>query len=255
MVFLGRPFLDRLDAAAAAGFSDVEFWWPRKEIAAGLTPRQLVGRVRAVGVRVALMNLDGGDFEAGERGLAGVPQRVEAFRQGLSFALDLAAQLDCHRLNALAGRRVEAMALEDQLRLLESSVVAAAELAGPETTITLEALNSSDVPGYLLPDSRTALAMIDRIGRANVGFQLDTYHLAVGGENVIEAIGRAGRRIAHVQFADVPGRHEPGTGGLPFPDVVGALRRADYNGAIGLEYIPSRPDAPDFSFLDALRGA
>jgi hydroxypyruvate isomerase len=255
MVYLGLPFLQRFDAAAAAGFATVEFWWPREEFAAGLTARQLVRRVRSAGLGVALLNFDGGDFGAGERGLAGVPQRAEAFRQGVPFALDLCAQLDCHRVNALAGRRVRGIQLSEQLRLLETSIVAAADLAGPETTITLEALNRTDVPGYLLPDSGTALSMVERVGRPNVGFQLDTYHLAIEGEDIVEVIWRAGRKTAHVQFADAPGRHEPGTGSVPFAAILQALARAQYIGAIGLEYTPSDPDKPDFSFLGALRQA
>jgi hydroxypyruvate isomerase len=253
MVYTGLPFLERFDAAAAAGFTAVECWWPRLEFAAGLTPRQLVRRVQATGLGVALMNLDGGDFEAGERGLAGVPRRADEFGRGLPFALDLAAELHCHRLNALAGRRVKDTQLQEQLSLLESSVAAAADLAGPETTITLEALNRSDMPGYLLPNSRCALAMVDRIDRANVGFQLDTYHLTVEGDDLIDVIGRAGKRIAHVQFGDVPGRHEPGTGKIPFADVIRALLAMGYDGAIGLEYIPSCPPVPDFAFLEVLR--
>ena len=252
MVFTGLPFLDRIDAAAAAGFEAVEFWWPRRELAAGLTPRVLAARVRDAGVGVALMNLNGGDLEAGERGFAGVPGRDGSFRRGLPAALDLASRLDCHRLHALAGRRVPGHDLEDQLRLLESSLSFAADLAPRDTTITLEVLNSTDVPGYLVPDSRSALAVIDRVGRPNLGLQLDVYHLAVEGEDPVAVIREAGDRIAHVQFADAPGRHEPGSGSIPLRDVLLALDAVGYRGAIGLEYVPSRPAAPDFAFLEAL---
>lgn len=252
MVFTGLPFLDRIDAAAAAGFDAVEFWWPRRELAAGLTPRVLAARVRDAGVGVALMNLDGGDLDAGDRGFAGVPGQDGSFRRGLPAALDLANLLDCHCLHALAGRQAPGHRLEDQLRLLESSLAFAADLAPPDTTITLEVLNRTDVPGYLVPDSRSALAVIDRVGRSNLGLQLDVYHLAMEGEDPAAVIREAGDRIAHVQFADVPGRHEPGTGSIPFGSVLRALDAAGYRGAIGLEYIPSRPAAPDFAFLGAL---
>jgi hydroxypyruvate isomerase len=251
-VFTGLPFLERIDAAAAAGFAAVEFWWPREEFQSGLTPKALVTRVLDVGIGVALMNFDGGDLGAGERGFAGVPGRDDSFRRGVPMALDLAERLKCRRLHALAGRRAPGHRLEDQLRLLESSLAFAADLAPPDTTITLEVLNRTDVPGYLVPDSRSALAVIGRVGRPNLGLQVDVYHLAMEGEDPAEVIREAGDRIAHVQFADVPGRHEPGTGSIPFGPVLQALDAAGYRGAIGLEYIPSRPAAPDFAYLGAL---
>jgi len=251
-VFTGLPFLERIDAAAAAGFAAVEFWWPREEFQSGLTPEALVTRVLDVGIGVALMNFDGGDLGAGERGFAGVPGRDDSFRRGVPMALDLAERLKCRRLHALAGRRAPGHRLEDQLRLLESSLAFAADLAPPDTTITLEVLNRTDVPGYLVPDSRSALAVIDRVGRPNLGLQVDVYHLVMEGEDPAAVIREAGDRIAHVQFADVPGRHEPGSGSIPFGPILQALDAAGYRGAIGLEYIPSRPAAPDFAYLGAL---
>jgi hydroxypyruvate isomerase len=208
--------------------------------------------MRDAGIGVALMNLDGGDLGSGERGFAGVPGRDESFRRGLPMALDLADLLGCHRLHALAGRRAPGHRREDQLRLLESSLAFAADIAPPDTTITLEVLNSTDVPGYLVPDSRSALAVIDWVGRPNLGLQLDVYHLTMEGEDPVEVIRVAAGRIAHVQFADVPGRHELGTGSIPFQNLLLALDAVGYCGAIGLEYIPSRPEAPDLSFVEAL---
>jgi hydroxypyruvate isomerase len=252
MVFTRLPFLNRFDAAAASGFAAVEFWWPRQELLDGLAPDALVAHVRDVGIDVALMNLDGGDFAAGDRGLAGVPGREVAFRDGLPMAFELAERLNCRRLNALAGRRAPGCELGDQLRLLDEGLAFAADLAPRETMIAVEALNSTDVPGYLLPSSRSVLDTIDRVDRPNVGFQLDVYHLATEGEDPVAVIRKAAGRIAHVQFADVPGRHEPGTGALAFGDLVRALDEVGFGGVIGLEYAPSTPEAPDFSFVEDL---
>jgi hydroxypyruvate isomerase len=251
-VFTGLPFLDRIDAAAAAGFTAVEFWWPREELQSGLTPRALATRVRDVGIGVALMNVDGGDLGAGERGFAGVPGRDDSFRAAVPIALDLADRVGCHRLHALAGRRVPGQRRDDQLRLLESNLAFAADLASAGTIITLEVLNSTDVPGYLVPDSRSALEIIARVGRRNLGLQVDVYHLTVGGERPEEVIQEAADRVAHVQLADAPGRHEPGTGAIPFGPILEALQSVGYRGAIGLEYLPTRPEAPDFSFIEGL---
>ena len=108
-------------------------------------------------------------------------------------------------------------------------------------TVLLEALNPTETPRYLLHGTDAVLDMIERVGRPNVAFQLDVYHVAMAGEDPIESIRRAGSHIGHVQLADVPGRHEPGTGSLPFPAILDALDQAGYAGAIGLEFNPLDP--------------
>jgi hydroxypyruvate isomerase len=255
MVFTDRPLLDRFDAAAAAGFDLVELWWPYAELRDGLEESVLVRRVRDAGLRVALLNLPAGDFSIGERGLVGMPGREEELRAAVPPACELAARLGCARLNALAGRRSPGHTAADQLAVLASGLAWVADTAGPDVTITVEALNATDLPGYLLPDTTSALDLVDRLGRVNVGIQLDVYHAAMAGEDVPAVIRAATGRIAHVQLADVPGRHEPGTGSLDFPAILATLGAAGYRGAIGLEYTPTVPQSPDFAFLGALSAA
>ena len=246
------PFLDRFAAAADGGWTAVEFWWPWDERRAGLSFGAVDAAVRRAGVRVVLLNMDGGDFSAGERGLAGVPGREVDFRHAAEEAFELAELVHCPSLNVLAGRVVAGGSAGSQRDLLVANLALAAELAGPGRQVLLEALNAADLPGYLVPDSGTALELLGRTGRDDVHFQLDAYHLATIGEPIPDVIRRASEKVGHVQLADYPGRHEPGTGHLDLRAIFAALGEIGYRRAIGCEYVASCPSAPDYSFLTYL---
>lgn len=254
IVFSRMPFLERFDAAARAGFDLAELWWPRTDIAAGLTDDDIVRAAREAGVTVTMLNFDGGNLAAGERGLAGDPLRAGEFRENVPHALELAGRLGCHKLNALAGLAPAGSDPADQLDLLAESVsFAATESAATGATVLVEPLNLLDTPGYLLPTVDAALALIARIGKPNVKIQFDVFHVVRAGDDPLEAARRAAGHIGHVQIADVPGRHEPGTGELPFGALFDTLRGVGYDGDIGLEYVPTDPDSPDFAYLAGLR--
>ena len=142
----------------------------------------------------------------------------------------------------------------DQLDLLAESVsYAATTSAASGATVLVEPLNLLDTPGYLLPTVDAALALIARIGKPNVKIQFDVFHVVRAGDDPLEAARRAAGHIGHVQIADVPGRHEPGSGELPFDAIFDTLRGVGYDGDIGLEYVPTDPEAPDFAYLAGLR--
>jgi hydroxypyruvate isomerase len=253
IIFARLPFLQRFAAASAAGFDLVEFWWPHAEFASGLTENQIVDAVRRAGARVEMLNFDGGDLPSGDRGLAGDPKRAAEFRANVPRALALASRLGCTKLNALAGTVVGASASNQRDILRESVAFAADAAANTGATVLVEPLNIEETPGYLLPDVASALALIDHAGVASVRLQLDVYHVARGGDDPVAAIRRAAGRIGHVQIADVPGRHEPGTGNLDFAAIFRTLQAVGYGGNIGLEYVPTNPNAPDFAYRDPLR--
>jgi hydroxypyruvate isomerase len=254
-MFADLPFLDRFAAAKDAGFEAVEFMWPSPEQLAGLTLEAFAAQVRGVGVGVALFNLLAGDPAAGMTGLAGVPDQRDVFRAHVPVALSLAKGLGCSKVHALAGNVVEGVPREAQIECLVENVAWAADLARPEgITVTLEALNPVDFPRYLLQGSAVALAMVRRIGRPNVRFQFDAYHLSMIGEDPVVTAEVAGPLIGHAQFADAPGRHEPGSASVRFDDVVAALERVGYDGWIGLEYKPIDVASRDFSFVERLLG-
>ncbi len=253
MLFPNLTFLRRFDAAAAAGFDTVEFWWPTPSGLEGRSLDRFVADVTATGLQVGLINIDGGDLAAGERGLASDPSRIGRFRESVPRAIELACRLGCRKLNALAGNRVAGQSAEGQLDILANNIaIAAEEAASADIVILLEALNEVDAPRYLLHNSPTVLGFIERLARPNVRFQLDVYHLAMGGEDPAAVIRTAGSMVGHVQFADVPGRHEPGTGRLDWGGILRALKEVGYDDVIGLEYAPSDPSACDLSFLDRL---
>ncbi len=256
IVFRSLPFLERFQAAASAGFSQVEFWWPESELDRGLSVDDVVMAVRSAGVKVSMFNFDGGDLSVGDRGLAGDPLRVDRFRANVPVALELASRIGCRNLNALAGKRSPDIPEQDQAEILRESIAYAADLAARSGAhVLLEPLNAAENPNYLLPDSPTALRTIEALGLPNVLLQLDVYHVVMAGEDPLRAIADADGRLGHVQLADVPGRHEPGTGKVDFDAVLRALGEVLYMGAIGLEYVPSNSDAPDFGYLGALQKA
>jgi len=250
ILFPDVPFVQRFQVARECGFDAVEFRWPSPQALDGLSLAEFAKRVKATGLSVVLINFDAGDLPAGDRGLAGDPEGVDRFRANVPVALELASALGCRKLNALAGNARAGHPREELRELVVESVRFAAESADRHgASVMIEAVNSKDNPRYLLPTTESVLALIHRIGRPNVRYQLDVYHAAMAGEDPLQAITQARGLIGHVQVADVPGRHEPGTGTLPFDAILSALPASGYAGPIALEYVPVNPPARDFSFL------
>jgi hydroxypyruvate isomerase len=255
MLFTDLPFLRRFDAAASAGFEAVEFLWPSPEQLDGLSIGQFGALIRSTGVKVPLFNFDAGDMSAGWRGLAGVPEARARFRASLPIAIGLATELGCRKLNALAGNAASVETRETQLEVLLEGLVEAAEMASSEgISVMLEALNPVDFPSYLVLDSATALDVVARAGKPNVLYQFDVYHTVMGNEDPVTVALAAAGRIGHVQFADYPGRHEPGTGTLDWTAILHELDSAGYDDWIGLEYKPTDPSSRDFAFVEAIGG-
>jgi hydroxypyruvate isomerase len=255
MMFTDVPFLRRFEQAAVAGFEAVEFLWPTREQLEGRPVEDLAGLIRSSGLQVGLFNFDAGDMAAGWRGLAGVPEARDRFRDNLPVAIGLAREVGCRKLNALAGVAASAETRQPQLGALVEGLTEAAEAAGEAgISVMLEALNPVDVPAYLVLDSGTALDVIARTKQPNVKFQFDVYHARMAGEDPVAVIAAAGRTIGHVQFADIPGRHEPGTGTTDWAGVLAALDAAGYADWIGLEYIPTDPRSRDFGFVTDIGG-
>jgi len=234
MLFADSPVPERFDRAAAAGFRAVEFLFPYEHAAA------VRGALDRTGLELVLFNLPAGDFAAGERGIANDPARRQEFRGGVDRALALAAELGTRRFNCLVGRRLHGVAEETQLAVAAENLAYAAEQAqAAGVAVGVEPLNPVDVPDFLLPTTTAALALIDRAGHPNLSLQYDVYHAQRAEGNLAATIARLAPRIGHVQVADSPDRHQPGTGEINFPFVLAALDRAGYGGWVGLEYNPA----------------
>lgn len=240
MLWPELPLLERFAAAARAGFRGVEVWWPEDDAAA------LPGAVRDAGVEVVLMNFDGGDLAAGERGLLNHPDREARFHDHLPVALDLARELGCPLLHALVGVEAPDVPREEQVCLARANVARAARAARAQgATVVVEALNRLDMPGYLLPTTAEAAAFARSVGEPNVGLQFDAYHSAQSGEDPAATFHAHAGQVAHVQLADSPGRGEPGTGRTDFAAFFAALRERGYGGWVGVEYRPSTSRTED----------
>ena len=234
MLFGDVDFLDRFGAAAGAGFRGVEFLFPYAYEAPVLK-----GRLREHGLTQVLHNLPAGDWAAGERGIACLPDRVEEFEAGVGKAIAYATALECNRVNCLAGILPSTVdpdaARETFVRNLR---YAAPRLEAAGIKLLIEAINTRDLPGFFLTGTRQAIDVIDDVASDNLWVQYDVYHMHIMGEDVGATTEEYLSRIAHMQLADVPGRHEPGTGDIDFGALFAHLDRIGYTGWIGCEYIP-----------------
>jgi hydroxypyruvate isomerase len=195
--------------------------------------------LRGNGLQMVLFDPAPGDWAAGERGLLCIPAREEEFAATLADAVELATSLGTGRLNALAGivpaKVSRAAAEETALANLRRAVPV---IAAAGITLLVEAINSVDMPGYLLDTIDRAAHLVEAVASPSLRLQLDQYHVAMAGADPVEAFRRYAHLIAHVQIADVPGRHEPGTGHQPIAAFLEELDRSGYQGYVGLEYRP-----------------
>ena len=198
------------------------------------------GAIEEAGLEVALFNFDAGDMAAGDRGLAGDPERQRRFRENVPVALDLAGSLGCGMLNALVGHEVPGMAREEQLALARENVrFAATEAGAVGIKIMVEAVNTFENGPYLLYTTEQTVGFVRDVGRENVRVQHDLYHMQRMEGNLVANLREHIGLIGHVQIADSPGRGEPGTGEIRYPFVLGELERLGYGGYVGLEYNPT----------------
>ncbi len=245
MLFTEVPFLDRFACARQAGFEFVEYLFPYPYEAA-----ELRRRLADHGLRQVLFNLPAGDWAAGDRGIGAAPGREAEFRAGVSKAIEYARVLGVPRLNCLAGRRVAGRSEPDHRQtLVQNARFAAQELAPHGLELLIEPINRFDIPGFVLNRSADTLKLLDEIGESNVRLQYDVYHAQREEGELAGTIERNLARIGHIQIADNPGRHQPGTGEINFPFLFRRLDELNYSGYVGLEYAPSPDTASSLGWL------
>jgi hydroxypyruvate isomerase len=235
MLFQEVEFPERFEAAARAGFKAVEIQFPY-----GWSKRQLSAIAQRACVKVVLINIPAGDFDKGDRGIACLPSRVAEFREGVARAIDYAGALGCQQMNCLAG--VAPPGIDGAIlhgTYVSNLRYAAAELERAGMTLLIEPINTRSVPGFFLNRSAQALALMDEVGAANLKLQYDLYHMRIMGDDLAKIIGANLNRIGHMQVADVPHRHQPGTGEIDFPSLFERIDRLGYKGWIGAEYMPA----------------
>lgn len=236
MMFTELPFLDRFAAAADAGFAAVEFVSPYAEPVAAVADA-----AQRHGLTVALFNLPPGDWAAGERGIAADPARVGEFADSVDLALTYARATGCRTLHLMAGKIPDDADRALWTETLVANIRHAADrVAHDGITLVLEPINTRiDVPGYFYDRTDTVLDVIDTVGRDNVKLLYDVYHMQIMEGDVARTIERLLPRIGHIQIADNPGRHEPGTGELNFPWLFNRIAALGFDGWIGCEYAPA----------------
>lgn len=240
-------FLDRFDKAAQAGFKGVEYLFPYAYPA-----EQVAERLHKFGLTQALHNLPAGDWAKGERGIAVLPDRVGEFQDSVGTAIAYAKVLGTKTLNVLCGLTPKDVAPETVHETLVANLkFAASELKKAGIPFVAEAINTRDMPGFHLTNTKQAMALFDEVGAADIFFQYDIYHMQIMEGDLVTTIRSQLPRIKHVQLADNPGRHEPGTGEINYPFVLKALDEAGYTGWVGCEYKPKTTTDEGLGWLKA----
>lgn len=245
MLFADRPFLERFAAARNAGFSAVEFQLPYGESLGAVQ-----SAAREANLSVVLFNVPAGRWDQGERGIAVLPDRRREFRDGIEQALEYSRALGCAQLNCLAGIRPAELAWDEAFAtLVENVSFAARRLAEEGVRLLVEPCNAVDIPGFFV-DSLDVWRRLDEAATvSNLYLQYDFYHVQRMQGELLGSFQALQPRIAHVQIADNPGRHEPGTGEICYPNIFRRLEALGYDGHIGLEYVPSGKTEDSFGWM------
>jgi hydroxypyruvate isomerase len=235
LLYTEVPFLERFSKASTRGFTAVEFHFPYDN-----DINEIKSRLDNLGLQLVLFNLHPGDVDNNEWGTLSNPGRQDYFRWSLTTALDIANQLHCNQINVMFGNKVPGLMEEDQLQCaLDNLAWAAKEARENRVTLLIEALNPYDFPIVFLQSPTAALEVVKSINHPNVKLLYDVYHAQMTEGNLINSIRDFYPFINHIQIADVPGRHEPGTGEIDYPSIFATLKVLGYQGFVGLEYRPS----------------
>ncbi len=248
-LFKEVPYLRRFERAVSAGFGAVEFPWPGDE-----NLPSIEDRVRETGLKVVLMNIDAGDLSRGDRGFLNDGNRKDWVRARASQAIEFAGRIGCPRINALVGNAIAGRRREEQFDAIRDNLAWIADQAARSgIEVVVEALNSIESPHYLLTNTRDTLSILTEVNRSNLKYQYDMYHMQRMEGNLIATLREQIRWIGHIQIADSPERHEPGTGEIHFSHVLSVLDTLGYQGYIGLEYNPTTSSEASLAWLPADR--
>ena len=237
MLFQEVPFMERFGAAAGAGFKAVEFMFPYDYAVTDLRKA-----LSENGLKLVLINLPAGNFAAGERGIAVDPARQAEYRDGVHKAVEYAQALGVPQVNCLVGRVLTDVPVAEQRRVLVENLRFAAEtLAQAGIRLLVEHLNSRDVAGFTLDTTAKVLDVLDEVNHPNAYLQYDVYHAQRMEGELVGVLKANLQRISHIQIADNPGRHQPGSGEINYRWLLAEFLSLGYQGYIGLEYAPT-PD-------------
>lgn len=234
LLFAELPLAERFSAAKRAGFDAVEIQFPYE-----LSAELIAERAAAAQVQPVLFNVPAGDLMAGGEGLAAVPERREEFRRAVEQAVAYARVLKPKAINVLAGRCLRPERTDEYLHTLKANLRHASDaLAGVGVPTVFEGINTFDMPGFLVSRGQQMLELLAEVDHPNLALQYDAYHMVRMGEDPAAFIAAHADKIGHIQFADAPGRGQPGTGAVDFAGLFAAVAASGYGGYLGAEYKP-----------------
>jgi len=234
MLFTEVELIDRFEAARAHGFNAIEIQFPYE-----LDAATIQSKLSEHDLQLVLFNVPADDLLQGGEGLACVPEKQDQFREALALAVDYAKVLRPNAVNVLPGRCLDPTRYADYLSTFKHNLRLAADAFSPLGVKTVfEAINSLDMPGFIIDTGAKMLAVLDELKRRDIFLQYDIYHMLRMGENPAAFIAEHAKRIGHIQFADCPGRGQPGIGHADWEAIFAAIDRFDYEGWVGAEYKP-----------------
>jgi hydroxypyruvate isomerase len=234
LLFTEVELITRFKAAKKAGFNAVEIQFPYN-----LDLENLKNTLEEQQLKLALFNVDADDLLHGGEGLACVPEKRDQFRQAVDQALEYAKLLKPEVINVLPGRCFNENRKQDYLKTFKENLCFAVEAFAPLGIKTVfEAINSYDMPGFIIHNSQQMLDILNELNLPMLYMQYDIYHMQMMGDKPEEFIAWYADKIGHIQFADCPGRGQPGTGQINFERVFSAIEKSAYSGWVGAEYNP-----------------
>ena len=249
MLFTELDFMARFSAASDAGFHGVEYLFPYAESANDIKHQLDKNHLEQV-----LFNLPAGHWDAGDRGVAVDPSRIAEFREGVPTAIEYAKVLGCKQVNCLAGIVPDGVTTEQAQATFVSNLRFAAHALEKEgISLVIEAINTRDIPGFFLTTTAQANAIIEEVGSDNLNLQYDIYHMQIMEGDLAPTIQKNLGQIAHIQLADNPGRHEPGTGEINYTYLLNYLDEIGYQGWVGCEYKPQTTTQAGLNWLNEYR--
>lgn len=245
LLFTELDLIGRFKAAKQAGFDGVEIQFPyvleAKTIKTELEQQQL---------KLVLFNVAADDLLRGGEGLACVPEKRGQFRLAVAQALDYAQLLKPDVINVLPGRCLDKNRLPDYLATFKENLLYAADaFAQLGVRTVFEAINSRDMPGFIIHNGQQMLAVMAELKHANLSMQYDIYHGVMMGDPAGQFISQHADKIGHIQFADCPGRGQPGSGQIDFAQLFLCIGQSGYSGWLGAEYKPQGMTADSLGWL------
>ncbi|MBU3541483.1 hydroxypyruvate isomerase [Polynucleobacter sp. UB-Tiil-W10] len=248
MLFNESPFMERFEKAANSGFQAVEFLFPY-----AFPAQEIKQKLEQYQLQLVLHNLPAGDWDAGERGIACLPDRVAEFQTGVGKAIEYAKALGVKQLNCLAGKipaNVDAVLVQETF--ISNLRYAAAELKKANIKLLIEPINTFDIPGFYLSKTQQAIDILNEVGSDNLYIQYDIYHAQRMEGELCKTLETNLSKIAHIQLADNPGRNEPGTGEINYAHLFQFIDSIGYKGWIGCEYKPASNTEAGLGWIKAL---